>query len=34
LKNGEWPFGRLRIKWKDNVKIDLGEIGWEVDGIG
>jgi hypothetical protein len=28
------PFGSLRHRWKDNIKTDLKEIGWEcVDRI-
>jgi hypothetical protein len=23
------PCGRLRRKWKDNIKMDLQEVGWE-----
>jgi hypothetical protein len=31
---GKRPFGRRRHRWKDNVKMDLREIGWEgVDWI-
>jgi hypothetical protein len=27
--------GRLRRRWVDNIKMDLGEIGWsDVDWIG
>jgi hypothetical protein len=22
------PLGRLRRRWEDNIKMDLGEIGW------
>jgi hypothetical protein len=25
---GKRPLGRLRRKWVDNIKMDLGEIGW------
>jgi hypothetical protein len=32
---GRRPLGRPRRRWEDNVKIDLGEIGWGVmDWIG
>jgi hypothetical protein len=32
---GKSPFGRLRCKWKDNIKIDLKEMGLEgVDSSG
>jgi hypothetical protein len=26
------PLGRLRCKWVDNIKMDLGEIGWSGAG--
>jgi hypothetical protein len=25
---GKKPFGRLRPKWEDNIKMDLEEVGW------
>jgi hypothetical protein len=25
---GKRPLGRPRHRWEDNIKIDLGEIGW------
>jgi hypothetical protein len=25
---GERPLGRHRDKWKDNIKMDLQEVGW------
>jgi hypothetical protein len=25
---GKRPLGRLRCRWADNIKMDLGEIGW------
>jgi hypothetical protein len=25
---GKRPLGRPRCRWKDNIKIDLREIGW------
>jgi hypothetical protein len=29
------PLGRPRCRWMDNIKMDLGEIGWSgVDWIG
>jgi hypothetical protein len=32
---GKRPLGRLRRRWIDNIKMDLGEIGWGgVDWIG
>jgi hypothetical protein len=27
---GERPLGRPRHRWVDNIKINLGEIGWDV----
>jgi hypothetical protein len=28
------PLGRSRVKWVDNIKMDLGEIGWgDMDWI-
>jgi hypothetical protein len=26
---GERPLGRPRLRWVDNIKIDLREIGWD-----
>jgi hypothetical protein len=31
---GKRPFGRPRHRWKDNIKIDLQEVGREVVGTG
>jgi hypothetical protein len=32
---GRRPLGRLRRRWVDNIKMDLGDIGWcGVDRIG
>jgi hypothetical protein len=29
------PLGRPRCRWVDNIKTDLGELGWDVvDWIG
>jgi hypothetical protein len=25
---GKRPLGRLRLRWKDNIKMDLKEVGW------
>jgi len=31
---GKRPLGRPRGRWEDNIRMDLGEIGWEgVDWI-
>jgi hypothetical protein len=31
---GKRPLGRLRRRWVDNIKMDLGEVGWDgVDWI-
>jgi hypothetical protein len=30
-----WWVGRPRRRWVDNIRIDLGEVGWgDVDWIG
>jgi hypothetical protein len=32
---GKRPLGRPRRRWVDNVRLDLGEVGWgDVDWIG
>jgi hypothetical protein len=32
---GKRPLGRPRHRWVDNIKVDLGEVGWgDVDWIG
>jgi hypothetical protein len=32
---GKRPLGRPRRRWVDNIRIDLGEVGWvDVDWIG
>jgi hypothetical protein len=32
---GKRPLGRSRCMWVDNIKINLGEVGWgDVDWIG
>jgi hypothetical protein len=32
---GKKPLGRPRHRWVDNIRMDLGEVGWgEVDSIG
>jgi hypothetical protein len=32
---GRRPLGRPRRRWVDNIRIDLGEVGWgDVDWIG
>jgi hypothetical protein len=32
---GKRPLGRPRHRWVDNVRMDLGEVGWgDVDWIG
>jgi hypothetical protein len=30
---GRRPFGRPRRRWQDNIKMDLQEVGWGMDGI-
>jgi hypothetical protein len=32
---GKRPLGRLRRRWVDNIRMDIGEVGWgDVDWIG
>jgi hypothetical protein len=32
---GKRPLGRSRRSWEDNIRMDLGEVGWgDVDRIG
>jgi hypothetical protein len=32
---GQRPLGRPRRRWVDNIRLDLGEVGWgDVDWIG
>jgi hypothetical protein len=31
---GKRPLARLRRRWLDNIKIDLREIGWDVNPSG
>jgi transcription termination factor 2 len=32
---GNRPLGRPRRRWVDNIRVDLGEVGWgDVDWIG
>ena len=32
---GKRPLGRLRRRWKDNIKMDLQEVGgWRLEGVG
>jgi hypothetical protein len=30
---GRRPLGRPRCRWKDNIKMDLQEVGWGMDWI-
>jgi hypothetical protein len=30
---GRRPLGRPRLRWEDNIKIDLQEVGWDMDWI-
>ncbi|MDR1277352.1 MAG: hypothetical protein LBK02_01225, partial [Treponema sp.] len=33
--DGKRPLGRPRRRWVDNIRMDLGEVGWgDVDWIG
>jgi hypothetical protein len=35
LLAGKRPLGRPRPRWVDNIRMDLGEVGWgDVDWIG
>jgi hypothetical protein len=32
---GKRPLGRPRHRWMDNIRMDLGEVGWsDVDWVG
>jgi hypothetical protein len=32
---GKRPLGRTRHRWVDNIRMDLGEVGWgDLDWIG
>jgi hypothetical protein len=32
---GKRPLGRTKSRWVDNIRMDLGEVGWDdVDWIG
>jgi hypothetical protein len=32
---GKRPLGRQRCRWVDNIRMDLGDVGWgDVDWIG
>jgi hypothetical protein len=34
-QDGKRPLGRPRRRWVDNIRMDLGEVGWgDVDYIG
>jgi hypothetical protein len=34
MPEGKRPLGRPRCRWVDNIRMDLGEIGWDgVDWI-
>jgi hypothetical protein len=34
-REGKRPLGRPRHRWVDNIKMDLGEVGWgDVDWTG
>jgi hypothetical protein len=28
---GRRPLGRPRLRWEDNIKMDLQEVGWGMD---
>ena len=27
------PLGRPKFRWEDNIKMDLHEVGWDIDWI-
>jgi hypothetical protein len=31
-REGKRPFGRPRFRWVDNIRMDLGEVGWRTGG--
>jgi hypothetical protein len=34
-QEGKRPLGRPRCRWVDNIRMDLGEVGWgDMDWIG
>jgi hypothetical protein len=33
LSEGKKPPGRVRRRWADNIKLDLGEMGWGWCGM-
>jgi hypothetical protein len=34
-REGERPLGKPRCRWVDNIRMDLGEVGWgDVEWIG
>jgi hypothetical protein len=34
-REGKRPLGRPRCRWVDNIRMDLGEVGWsDVEWIG
>jgi hypothetical protein len=34
-RKGKRPLGRQKLKWVDNIRMNLGEMGWgDVDWIG
>jgi hypothetical protein len=34
-QSGKWPLRRPKHRWVDNIKVDLGEVGWsDVYWIG
>jgi hypothetical protein len=30
IPEGKGPLGRRRLRWVDNIKMNFGEMGWEV----
>jgi hypothetical protein len=33
IPEGRRPLGRLRLRWEDNIKMDLQKVQWGMDWI-
>ena len=31
IREGKRPLGRPSLRWEDNIKMDLREVGWGID---
>jgi hypothetical protein len=31
--DGKGPLGRPRCRWEDNIKMDVQEVGWDMEWI-